>query len=313
MQERIKSFKNSTNQINSSKMDEEKKPEWYQTNSTIINVSNETDEESTPSQEWFSNSESSKQTFEDVQVINSKPQPSIPLNILEEGINSNYGFVAQTVLSNAYSSASNSNWFQFTFLQPYFQIDEKEVLRRLLSTLKPNPMNSILKKPDFYGPIMSYFTLVTILVLSLKTGAYQFAASSEGSLLGQCLFICFIFWSLISAVCFFLFFLNDIPISISQTISITGYQLFSISLVHFPNILNISSFYVFIFLLASIGSLSILSLIKTLSGLDERKKKISLGISILICVIQLAFQFYIRFHYASVDINVTQIVTKEPK
>jgi hypothetical protein len=54
-------------------------------------------------------------------------------------------------------------------------------------------------------------------------------------------------------------------------------------------------------------------LIKTLSGLDERKKKISLGISILICVIQLAFQFYIRFHYASVDINVTQIVTKEPK
>ena len=85
---------------------EENKKHWPEEDSSVINVPNDTDEE-TPvtdqsQQEWFSNNnqDSTKfQPFDEIQ-INSKPQPSVPLNILEEGINSNYGFVAKTVSKN---------------------------------------------------------------------------------------------------------------------------------------------------------------------------------------------------------------------
>eukprot|EP01080_Neovahlkampfia_damariscottae_P010593 gene10593-3111_t len=268
---------------------------------TIIIPPNDEETPKEDTQEWFSSdpNETTKfEPFDEVHKIDSKPQPSVPLNILEEGINSNYGFVAKTVLSSAYSSASNSNWFQFQFLQPYFQLDEKEVLKRLISTLKPTSMKSILQKPDFYGPIMSFFTLVTILVLSLKSGTYEFGAKAEGTLLGTSMFICFIFWITNSAI-----------LSLSQSISITGYHLFPICLIQLPNILNIHSFSIFVILFAIVGTLSVISIVKTLSTIDVNKKKISLVIAILISMIQLTFILYLRLNYTPTTLVETKIFT----
>jgi hypothetical protein len=39
-------------------------------------------------------------------------------------------------------------------LKPYFNVDGKETIKRLFSTLKPTEMKEIIHHPDLYGPLM---------------------------------------------------------------------------------------------------------------------------------------------------------------
>lgn len=68
--------------------------------------------------------------------------------------------------------ASTHHFFTFDFLKPYFDIEQSDVMKRLLATLKPHAMKDLIAKPDIYGALMSVFTMVIILVFTMKsTGA----------------------------------------------------------------------------------------------------------------------------------------------
>ena len=89
-------------------------------------------------------------------------------------------------------------------LRAFFNVETRDVLKRLAHSMVPRRISPLSTAPDLYGPLMLTFTLASILTMSLKITHH---AVEEGSLLGSSLFVSFAYWlgasSLYHAVSFF--------------------------------------------------------------------------------------------------------------
>lgn len=247
------------------------------------------DENKTEQPEWFQTNLSTDPS----QPISNLPQ-QLPLDfdkvtIFDEGGQKIASTLAKSAFNSAYSNASSKLWLTFDLIQPYFNIEPKTVLSRLLSTITPKPMKDIYDQPDLYGPLMCFFTLITILVLCLKNSDYQFHHSSETTLLGTSFVTCLVYWILNSSLCYISFWSTNIQLGIVQSISIIGYQMFSICLVLLGNFVY-SSFIYSTFLCIIFGPLSIISIIRTLYNESDRK---SFVISVIVASIHFLFLIYL--------------------
>ncbi|CAF2905196.1 unnamed protein product [Rotaria sp. Silwood2] len=111
------------------------------------------------------------------------------------------------------------------YLRPYFDVEPKEILHRLLHVLIPrwpSPDENI--KPELYGPTMIVFTLAAILIYQMKLASHSV---QDGTLIGSSFLICFGYWIGSSFAISSVSFVCNIHLSLMQILNINGYALFS--------------------------------------------------------------------------------------
>eukprot|EP01097_Dermamoeba_algensis_P004853 TRINITY_DN3115_c0_g1_i2.p1 TRINITY_DN3115_c0_g1~~TRINITY_DN3115_c0_g1_i2.p1 ORF type:complete len:283 (+),score=48.87 TRINITY_DN3115_c0_g1_i2:34-882(+) len=136
--------------------------------------------------------------------------------------------VAGTIWENTKSQTQGfiSFYSNVDLIRPYFEVEGKTVVRRLVGSLIPTPKSEILddhKEPEMYGPTMIVFTLVLILLWGMKS---RNTVVNEGTLVGTAMGVCFSYWVSSSCVLFALVYLFSIRMRLLQVVSAVGYALF---------------------------------------------------------------------------------------
>ncbi|VDD83762.1 unnamed protein product [Mesocestoides corti] len=116
-------------------------------------------------------------------------------------------------------------------LRPYFDVEPKEVLKRILSSVDPRPPYSLdIISCDLYGPFMACLTLIAVILFEMKLSNHYV---QEGTLMGSAFVTCFGYWiafaSILSAICY----LGKSQVTFVQNLSCVGYALCSTCVVLF--------------------------------------------------------------------------------
>ncbi|CAF3372090.1 unnamed protein product [Rotaria socialis] len=117
------------------------------------------------------------------------------------------------------------------YLRPYFDVEPKEILHRLLHALTPrwpSPEENI--KSELYGPSMIVFTLAAILIYQMKLASHSI---EDGTLIGTSFLISFGYWIGSSFAISSVSFVCNTHLNLIQILCLNGYALFSHCLVLF--------------------------------------------------------------------------------
>ncbi|XP_077968541.1 protein YIPF3-like [Styela clava] len=111
-------------------------------------------------------------------------------------------------------------------LRPYFDVEPKILANRLLYSFVPvRSLATPQKIPsELYGPLMTVFTMVAILLMTMKASG---TVLQQGTLMGTAFGICFGYWVGVSGFMYFLAYLCNTYISLVQCLSLLGYGMVS--------------------------------------------------------------------------------------
>ncbi|XP_047132028.1 protein YIPF3 isoform X1 [Hydra vulgaris] len=196
-------------------------------------------------------------------------------------------------------------------LRPYFDVEPKEVLVRLSQSLVPRKTT----KPqtvagELYGPMMVVFTLVALLLFSMKFSGHTV---QEGTLMGTAIGVCFGYWLGGSIFFYFLSYLCNAHITLLQIVSLTGYALFShcicILLATVTHESTHGVFYIAIFILGGLSSLRMLGVY--ISRTWSKHQGIIIGS--IVATIHLLFLLYLHFAYHSTYEEAANLLNREKR
>ncbi|XP_046546069.1 protein YIPF3-like [Haliotis rubra] len=185
-------------------------------------------------------------------------------------------------------------------LRPYFDVEPKEVQRRLLFSMipqKPTSQRQRIQK-ELYGPLMVIFTMIALLLYQMKVSSHSV---EEGTLMGTAFLVCFSYWFGTSSFIWFLSYVCNVRIAMVQVLSMVGYGLFGHCVVLFlGTVIHTGHDHMFFYLLwAVIGGLSALKMaciiMSRASGKTER-----LIVIVVLAALHLLFLLYLHFAYHSV-------------
>jgi len=103
--------------------------------------------------------------------------------------------VASTVSSYVFTTGKQKAqqalniYSHIDYLRPYFDVEPKEVLNRLINSLKPIETEPMIT--ELYGPLMILFTLCAIIIFEMKLASHSI---QDGTLIGTAFFVCFSYW-----------------------------------------------------------------------------------------------------------------------
>eukprot|EP00743_Colponemidia_sp_Colp-15_P008216 GILK01008912.1.p1 GENE.GILK01008912.1~~GILK01008912.1.p1 ORF type:complete len:267 (+),score=30.72 GILK01008912.1:83-802(+) len=137
-------------------------------------------------------------------------------------------FAASVVSSVFASTRSHASGFRKAYanidvFRPYFDVESRDVLKRLIKSLVPEKQADQTHSFDLYGPTMLVFTLVAVLQLDMKLAM---VTVREGSLIGTAMGTSFSYWLGASGLFYAVAYFLSIPISLLAVLSSTGYALF---------------------------------------------------------------------------------------
>jgi len=131
-----------------------------------------------------------------------------------------FGSVIESTKQQAKSFTSG---WTFDRLKPYFDVEPKDVIKRLIFSMLPRRSSELMEKPELYGPLVLLFTLV----LTLHTGMkLQVLHIDEGTLLGSAFAVCFTFWIMFSLLLNLFAYFFESNTTFLGIFSVTGYALF---------------------------------------------------------------------------------------
>lgn len=182
-------------------------------------------------------------------------------------------------------------------LRPYFDVEPKDVLIRLGKSLVPvKPVKPQTVEGELYGPIMVVFTLVALLLFSMKHSGHTV---QEGTLMGTAIGVCFGYWLGGSSFYYFIAYICNAHITLLQIVSLTGYALFAhcmcIFLATITHDLTHGIFFIGIIVLGGLSSLRMLGVYVSRTW----SKKNGLVIGGVVAAIHLLFLLYLHYAYHS--------------
>ncbi|CAH1264227.1 Hypp2917 [Branchiostoma lanceolatum] len=191
-------------------------------------------------------------------------------------------------------------------LRPYFDVEPRKVMKRLLSTFVPSRIISIPQKvaSELYGPLMIVFTLIAVLLYNMKSSGHTVR---EGTLMGTAFFVCFGYWWGTSALLYFIAYICNSHIAAIQVLSLTGYALVAHCVVLFLGTAfhSVSSHSMFYLMWAIFGGLSTLKMVlvymSRTSGQTQR-----LVLTGTCAVLHLLFLLYLHFAYHNIVEDLDQ-------
>jgi len=182
-------------------------------------------------------------------------------------------------------------------LRPYFDVEPKDVVSRLGQSLIPQrPGKPQTVAGELYGPLMVVFTLVALLLFSMKFNEH---VVQEGTLMGTAIGVCFGYWLGGSSIYYFIAYMCNSHITLLQIVSLTGYALFGHCVCIFiATVTHDISHGVFLFCMFVIGGLSSLRMVCVyISRTWSRQQGLIIGCSI--GAIHLLFLIYLHYAYHS--------------
>lgn len=181
------------------------------------------------------------------------------------------------------------------YLRPYFDVEPKDVLNRLLYSLVPVDRSNNILVTELYGPLMILFTLCAILIYQMKLASH---AIQDGTLIGTAFFVCFSYWIGTSFLASSTSFVCNSSITLFNFLSLIGYSLFSHCVVMLIGTFIHTSFdhFLFYFLWLSLGGAAGLKLAYTVFT-HTPHPRYRIGIAIGIFAIHMLFLLYIHFAY----------------
>jgi hypothetical protein len=176
-------------------------------------------------------------------------------------------------------------------LRPYFDVEPRQVAKRLVQSLIPR--FHIRTEGDLYGPTVLTFTLVAILLLTMKTSGHTVR---EGTLMGTAIGVSFFYWLGTSLFYFFLAYLFNSNVGITQVLSLVGYGIFGPCLCLLLSLMPHSGsiFYMTWSLLALLSALRIAFGLASTTVL--RRHAFVLGA--VACGVHLLFVVYLKLAYS---------------
>lgn len=182
-------------------------------------------------------------------------------------------------------------------LRPYFDVEPKQVLVRLAKSLVPiKPVKPQTVEGELYGPIMVVFTLIALLLFSMKNSGHTV---QEGTLMGTAIGVCFGYWLGGSSFYYFIAYICNAHITMLQIVSLTGYALFAhcicIFLATITHDLTHSIFFIAILILGGLSSFRMLCVYVSRTW----SKKNGLVIGSVVLTMHLLFLLYLHFAYHS--------------
>eukprot|EP00002_Diphylleia_rotans_P005790 TRINITY_DN1497_c0_g2_i3.p1 TRINITY_DN1497_c0_g2~~TRINITY_DN1497_c0_g2_i3.p1 ORF type:complete len:176 (-),score=35.48 TRINITY_DN1497_c0_g2_i3:283-810(-) len=105
------------------------------------------------------------------------------------------------------------------YVRPYFDVDTKAVVNRLIQSLVPMKKTWVLDEVmDLYTPSMLALTLVAILIYRMKLGSVHL---NEGTIMGTSFGLCFTYWTVVSLLAYFMGYIFDFQkLGVFQSFSI---------------------------------------------------------------------------------------------
>jgi len=182
-------------------------------------------------------------------------------------------------------------------LRPYFDVEPKDIVSRLGQSLIPKkPSKPQTVAGELYGPLMVVFTLVAVLLFSMK---YNDHVVQEGTLMGTAIGVCFGYWLGGSSLYYFIAYLCNAHITLLQIVSLTGYALFGhVICIFLATITHDISHGLFLFALILVGGLSSLRMLCVyISRTWSRQHGLITGS--IVSVIHLLFLLYLHYAYHS--------------
>ncbi|XP_019630846.1 PREDICTED: protein YIPF3-like isoform X2 [Branchiostoma belcheri] len=191
-------------------------------------------------------------------------------------------------------------------LRPYFDVEPRKVMKRLLHTFIPSRVISVPQKvaSELYGPLMIVFTLIAVLLYNMKSSGHTVR---EGTLMGTAFFVCFGYWWGTSALLYFIAYICNSHIAAIQVLSLTGYALVAHCVVLFLGTAfhSVSSHSMFYLMWAVFGGLSTVKMVlvymSRTSGQTQR-----LALAGTCAALHLLFLLYLHFAYHNIVQDLDQ-------
>ncbi|XP_022094205.1 protein YIPF3-like isoform X2 [Acanthaster planci] len=192
-------------------------------------------------------------------------------------------------------------------LRPYFDVEPKTVVHRLVLSLLPLRPSSTPQKAvgELYGPLMIVLTLVAILLMGMKDAGHTVR---EGTLMGSAIGISFGYWLLASGLFYGVSFICNTHITFLQVLSLTGYGMFSFCIVLFlgTTLHSAVSHTLFYTSWAILGGLSSLRMVGVyLSRTKGRSHKLTIALTV--AALHLVFLLYLHFTYHKIVADVAPL------
>ncbi|CAF3176682.1 unnamed protein product [Rotaria sp. Silwood2] len=195
------------------------------------------------------------------------------------------------------------------YLRPYFDVEPREVIQRLIRSLIPRRLSQENIKPELYGPSMIVFTLAAILIYQMKLSSHSV---QDGTLIGTSFLVCFGYWIGSSfAISSFSFIFNT-QLSLMQVLSINGYALFSHCIVLFLATFIHTGYDHLLFygLWAIVGGTAALRMaLIIMCRTDNPRYRFLLGLAI--AAIHMIFLLYLHFAYHTMAETVAHALNNE--
>lgn len=111
------------------------------------------------------------------------------------------------------------------FLRPYFDVEPRDVLNRLMYSMVPfHPPSSQVLEKELYGPVMILFTLCYIIIYQMKVAMHTI---QDGTLIGTAFFLTFSYWLGTAGLLSSASFVCNSSLGLVNYLSLIGYSLFS--------------------------------------------------------------------------------------
>eukprot|EP00744_Colponema_vietnamica_P015577 GILI01021844.1.p1 GENE.GILI01021844.1~~GILI01021844.1.p1 ORF type:complete len:250 (-),score=52.45 GILI01021844.1:34-783(-) len=159
--------------------------------------------------------------------------------------------------TRTHATGFSKTYANIDVVRPFFDVETRDVCRRLISSLVPGRNQEMLRTPDMYGPLMLVFTLVAILNFSMKHSHHNF---SEGTAMGTAMVTCLTYWGVFSMVMYTVCYFTLVPIRLVSVLCLFGYGLFSYCLCLLLNIILPSFFFYAAFITAGGASAASIAL-----------------------------------------------------
>lgn len=195
-------------------------------------------------------------------------------------------------------------------LRPYFDVEPKVLLNRLMKSFVPiRSLSTPQKIPsELYGPLMTVFTMVAILLMTMKASG---TVLQQGTLIGTAFGICFGYWFGVSGLMYFLAYLCNTYISIVQCLSLLGYGMVSHCIIlllgHFTHYTH-TMFYLLWLTLAGAAAVRMITVM--LSRTVGHSQRILLCVSI--SLFHMLFLLYLHFAYHQVVEIILDTIDNNP-
>ncbi|XP_030848858.1 protein YIPF3 isoform X2 [Strongylocentrotus purpuratus] len=181
-------------------------------------------------------------------------------------------------------------------LRPYFDVEPKVVVARLLFSFVPRKLTGNPQKVvgELYGPLMVVFTLIAILLYGMKDSGH---IVKEGTLMGSSVGICFGYWFLASLLFYTASYVCNTFITFLQVLTLTGYAMSSYCIVLFMGTaLHSDSHTLFYSMWGVFGGLSAAKMVMVYISRTTAKSQ-KLIIAGIVASIHLLFLLYLHFSY----------------